>query len=126
MPNQGISLFFELVFLLCVFIGVLFLAYLVTKKLALIKQGGLAHKNMKVIECLGLGQGQSLYIVQIGKHYHVMGVTKEHIEYCFKLEDDELQFENVTDGQFQNYLTKWVKGKQEKEDEKASEEKSMG
>ncbi|MGL4344515.1 MAG: flagellar biosynthetic protein FliO [Cellulosilyticaceae bacterium] len=119
MPSQSLGVLLELLFLIIVFSGVLYLAYLVTRKLAQVKQGGVPHKHMKVVEYLGLGQGQTLCIVKIGKDYHVIGMTKEHIEYCFKLEDDALQFENIEVGQFQNYLTQWIKGKQEKEDEKA-------
>lgn len=119
MPSQGLGIVVELFFLLCVFGGVLALAYLVTKKLALVRQGGFAHKHMKVVEGLSLGQGQSLYIVEIASEYHLIGVTKEHIEYCVKLDANELHFEKAPEKPFENYLEKWVKGKQEKKDDRA-------
>lgn len=121
MSSQGLDLFLEMIVLVGIFAGVLFLAYLVTKKMALVKQGGFSQRNMKVIEYLGIGQGQSLCIVQIGETYHVFGVTKDQITHCFELKDEPLTFETKTQGQFQNYLTKWVKEKQEKDDEEANE-----
>lgn len=117
MHSEGLGLFLELMILMSIFIGILLLAYLVTKKLALVKQGGFSQKNMKVIEYLGIGQGQSLCIVQIGEAYHVFGVTKDQITHCFKLEEQELQFEQQESVQFQNYLSRWIQEKQEKNHE---------
>ncbi|MGL4736960.1 MAG: FliO/MopB family protein [Cellulosilyticaceae bacterium] len=118
MPSQGLGLILELIMLMGIFIGVLFLAYLVTKKMALVKQGGFSQKNMKVIEYLAIGQGQSLCIVQIGEAYHVFSVTKDRITHCFELEEQNLKIEQQEDGQFQNYLSRWVKEKQEKAHDK--------
>lgn len=118
MSSSSLMLGFEMIFLMLIFVGILFLAYWVTKKMSLIKQGGFTQKNMKIKECLPLGQGQGLYIVQIGKEYHLIGVSKEGIQYCTKLEGSQLEFDQLEQATFQNYLSKWAVGKQEKDDEK--------
>lgn len=103
--------------LLFVMVIVLLLTYIVTKKLALFRQGSFSHKNMKIIEMLPLAPGQYLCIVEIAKEYYVMSCTKDTIRYCFKLEEDKLNFESLQETPFDEYLKKFTKGKWEKKDE---------
>lgn len=109
MQIQG---FFEIMILLIIFIGVLFLTYYVTKRIAVFNKKMAFNKNMKVVEILQLGQGQYLYIVKIGSDYHVFGVSKESVHYCIKVEESDLNLEHHGEESFHEYLSRFMKGKQ--------------
>lgn len=111
------SAMLELLLLLGVFSGILFLTYIVTKKLAVFKQGQFSGKNMHVIEVIQLGLGQYIYIVQIGKEYHLFSATKEKVQYCQRIDGENLHIEPIQNIDFKQYLTKYRHEKQENTDE---------
>ena len=101
--------------LLVVFIGVLALAYITTKKLADIKQGGVGQKNLQTVEVLPLAGGQYLYIIRIGESYHLFSGTKENVRHCFEIDSETLNIGKTAGAPFDEYLNKFIKYKKEKE-----------
>lgn len=109
---------FELVLLILIFVGILALTYVVTKKMATFNKRMAFNKNMEIIEVLQLMQGQYLYIVKIGEAYHLIGSTqKGSICYCTSLEADQLNLEQVITKSFSEQLSHFMKGKQVDEHE---------
>lgn len=116
--NQGIfPAMMQLITLLFIFIGILGLTYIVTKKIAHVKKGGMKGKNLQIIEVLQMGQGQYLYIIRIGETYHLMSTTKEKISYCIELDKTNLNFDEPSGHAFNEYLEYFKQGKQENKDE---------
>lgn len=108
----------EIIMLLGIFIGVLLLTYVVTKKLSMMNQNMAFNKNMKVKEVLQISPGQYLYIVEIGEEYHLIGSTnKGNITYCTKLQEEALTFNLNEQKSFAEELNKLVKGKWGNKDE---------
>lgn len=108
----------EIITLLVIFIGILILAYVGTKKIANLKQGGALRKNLQLVEVLPLAAGQYLYIIKIGQEYHLFSGTKETIRYCFKVDEENLNFSNSEVAPFNEYLKKFTKMKEGIQDEK--------
>ncbi|ONI37753.1 hypothetical protein AN639_09055 [Candidatus Epulonipiscium fishelsonii] len=103
----------ELIILFFIFIAVLLLAYFSTRKIGQMKFGtNRGHKNLQIVEALPISVGQYIYIVRIGCEYHLMTMTKEHINYCIKLDESQLVL-NEIEPQFDKYLKKFIKEKQE-------------
>lgn len=125
MFGSSIGMIFEMLTLILVFGIVLFLAYILTKKLAVLKQGASYNKNLKIIEVLSLAPGQHLYIVKIGEDYHLMSGTKERLTYCMPLEKEKLCLEQSEQKPFEHYMRELTKdlgkGKREKKDENKEE-----
>ncbi|MGL6174347.1 MAG: flagellar biosynthetic protein FliO [Cellulosilyticaceae bacterium] len=100
------------IILLVMFIGVLILSYIVTKKLGDFKQGGVRRKNLQIVEVLPLAGGQYLYIVKVGMEYHLFSGTKDSLRHCFKLEEEKLDLAGAEKTPFDDYLKKFVKAKE--------------
>lgn len=110
--------FLDMFLLISIFIGVLFLTFFATKKIAALNKRANFNKNMQVIEVLQLTQGQYLFIVKIATGYHLIGVGKENINYCIKLNENELDLEVQEEKFFHEYLSHFTKGKERKDHEK--------
>lgn len=110
----------ELLLLILIFIGILGLCYFVTKKMAVISKGANRNKNMEIIEVLPLLQGHYLYIVKVGKSYHMVGVSaKGSITYCKEVNKEELKLEeNQGSESFKEQLSEFMKGIQVKRNDK--------
>lgn len=117
MFESAVSTTLEVIMLLGVFIGVLALTYIVTKKIASIKQGTMKQKNMRIIEVLPLAQNQYIYIMQVGKSYHLFTSSKDGLRYCRELDESNLQLEEITEQTFGKYLSEWKQTIQEKKNE---------
>lgn len=116
--NEGLfPVIIQLITLLIIFISILGLTYIVTKKIARVKQGGMREKNLQIMEGLQIGQGQYLYIIRIGESYHLMSGTKEQINYCIPLDEKQLEFEQPVSHSFNDYLEHFKRGKQESKNE---------
>lgn len=107
MQGGFLSTFFQLIAVGIIFSGILALAYWVTKKIALVKQGGQKTKNLQIMEVLQIGSYQYLSIIRIGTTYHLIGSTKDHIQYCKELDASSLQFEQGETKSFNEYLTRF-------------------
>jgi len=110
--------FLEMGFLLIIFIGVLVLTYFATKKMASFSKKMAFNKNMNVVEVLQLAQGQYLFIVKVGGEYHLIGAAKESVNYCIKLDENQLNLEVPEQKHFQEYLSQFMKGKEGNSHEK--------
>jgi flagellar biogenesis protein FliO len=108
----------QVMLLIIILLGVLFLTYVFTKKLALFRQGSFSNKNMKIIEVIGLSPGQYIYIVEIAKRYYVFSSTKERLTYCFEIDDEALDFSTGQQISFEAYLKKFITSKQENKNDK--------
>lgn len=109
---------FELVFLIVVFVGVLWLTYFVTRTVGMSNKKNSFNKNMEIIEVLSLMQGQYLYIVKVGEGYYLMGCTqKGNIAYLKELAKEELNLEEKGVASFQEQFMHFMKGKQVLKDE---------
>ncbi|MHC1750495.1 MAG: flagellar biosynthetic protein FliO [Cellulosilyticaceae bacterium] len=121
MFGSTIGMIFEMLTLILVFGIVLFLAYIITKKMAVLKQGASYNKNLQIVEVLSLAPGQHLYIVKIGEEYHLMSGTKERLNYCIPLDKEKLCLEQPEQKPFEHYMRELTKdlgkGKREKKDE---------
>ncbi|MGL5674973.1 MAG: flagellar biosynthetic protein FliO [Cellulosilyticaceae bacterium] len=107
----------DILVILIAFIGILWLSYVVTKKMATMKQGSLGNKNLRMIETIHIGQNQFLSIVQVGEEYHLFATSKEQVTYCHKIDENTLRFETAPDTSFSAYLNYFKQDKQEKKDE---------
>ena len=109
---------FELLMMCLVFIGVLWLTYFITRKIATMNKKMGSHKNMEVKEVLPLLQGQYLYIVKVGNEFCLIGCAqKGKITYLKTLEANQLKFEEGVSMSFQQQLIQYMKGKQVSKDE---------
>ncbi|MDF2612677.1 MAG: flagellar biosynthetic protein FliO [Clostridia bacterium] len=104
--------FLDMILLLGIFIGVLFLTYFATKKMATLNKKMAFNKNMQVVEVLQLAQGRYLFIVKVGKQYHLLGAGKESVNYCTLLDENKLNLEVPEQKHFHEYLSYFVKGKE--------------
>lgn len=108
----------EIVTLLVIFIGVLVLAYFGTKKIADLKQGGALRRNLHIVEVLPLASGQYLYIIKLGREYHLFSGTKESVKHCFKIDEENINLSYSETASFNDYLKKFAKMKEGEDREK--------
>ena len=100
-----------------VFVLVLAGTYYVTKWIA--KSGMIQSqsRNIKVIETFKITNGKYIQIIQLGKKYYSIGVTKDQITFLTPLDEAQLDFsEEVRNGQkvsFKELLDKLNKNKKE-------------
>ena len=74
-------------------------------------------RNIKVIETFKITNGKYIQIIQLGKKYYSIGVTKDQITFLTPLDETQLDFsEEVRNGQkvsFKELLDKLNKNKKE-------------
>lgn len=117
MSSNTIGIFIEVIFLIILFVGILALAYVVTRKMALMKQGTLSNKNLHIVEVISIGQNQYIYIVQVGEEYHLFARSKDHITYCNTIDKASLSLDKQEEKAFSTYLNHFKQNKQEQKDE---------
>lgn len=109
----------EMLFLVVVFVGVLWLTYLVTRQIGAFNQKRYFNKNMEIIEVLPLTAGQHLCIVKVGTKYYLLSVTqKSQVTYLTELNEAQLDLsekvkENKSFQSFQEQLLQKMKGKRD-------------
>lgn len=83
----------QLIASLFVFVLVLALTYFVTKWIA--KSGTMQSRarNIKVIETFKIAPSKYLQIIQMGKKYFAIGVTKEQITFLTELDETKLDLD---------------------------------
>ncbi|OLA03150.1 MAG: hypothetical protein BHW11_01155 [Clostridium sp. CAG:62_40_43] len=107
----------QLTAVVVVFVLVLAGTYYVTKWIA--KSGMIQSqsRNIKVIETFKITSGKYIQIIQLGKKYYSIGVTKDQITFLTPLDEAQLDFsEEVRNGQkvsFKELLDKFNKNKKE-------------
>lgn len=82
--------FLQLCGLLLLFCFILAITYFTTKFVSRVKLGQVKNSNFHVIETFKITQNKYLQLVQIGEHYIVISISKEHIQFITELKKDEL------------------------------------
>lgn len=81
---------FEVISLLFIFIFVIGLAYVITKKLASLGALHMQGENMQIIETLQLGINQMVHLVKVGDKTFLIGVSKDHITYLSEVDSESI------------------------------------
>lgn len=82
--------FLQLIGVLIIFLFVLLLTYLTTRWMGTYQKGMTFHKNLRVIETIGVGNNKMISIVAAGTKYLVVAVGKEEIRLLAELTEEEL------------------------------------
>lgn len=82
----------QLISLLIILILILAASYYVTKWIA--KSGMVQNQanNIKVIETFKIAPNKYIQIIQLGKKYYSIAVTKEQVTFLTALEEEQLDF----------------------------------
>lgn len=108
-----VGMFFQLVFLIFVFLLVIFLAYYTTKIFAGAKMKTMRNSNMKIIETISIGFN-NLHILQINEKYFLISSSKEGIKYLKELDNNDIIIEDkeviltTFEENFKSYLKKII------------------
>ena len=79
LASAGESIF-ELIVVLVIFVGILFLTYYTTKWIAGYQKGRMVNQNLELIETLKITNNKYVQIIRAGKDkYLVIGVGKDEI-----------------------------------------------
>lgn len=76
---------------LLILLGILYLAFRVSKYLGTVAVKQSQSKYIKVIDMMALGQDKALSIAQIGNKYFVLGITSGGINNLAELSEDNIQ-----------------------------------
>lgn len=80
----------ELIVLLLIFIGILFLAYLSSKIAARFQSGSMKNHNMTVVETMRVQNNKFVQIIKIADKFIVIGVGKDEIHFLTELDGSQL------------------------------------
>ncbi len=112
--------FFQLIFILVVFVGVLALTYYVTKWIANYQKAAGFNKNLEIIEAIKISSNKYVQIIRAGEdRYFLIAIGKDEVVPLGELSSDqllEIQEEEsaITGGQpidFKSVLDKFSKKK---------------
>ena len=91
LASAGESIF-ELIVVLVIFVGILFLTYYMTKWIAGYQKGRMVNQNLELIETLKITNNKYVQIIRAGKDkYLVIGVGKDEISRLGELTEDEVK-----------------------------------
>ena len=76
---------------LLILLGILYLAFRVSKYLGTVAVKQSQSKYIKVIDMMALGQDKAISIAQIGNKYFVLGITSGGINNLAELSEDNIQ-----------------------------------
>lgn len=111
----------KLLGLLIAFILIVIACWLVTRFVGTRQLGRMKNSNFKVIDVYRISQNQSLQIVQIGKRYFVLAVSKDTVTSVTELGEDEFTVPGQTGSdvkQFGQILSALTKKKDATENKK--------
>ena len=97
--------FLQLIGVLLIFAFVLALTYLTTRWMAGCQKGRGNTRNLRVIESMGIGNGNLLSIVQAGDEYLLVAVGKDKVTMLMQLDKEEIK--DVQQESFQNILSRF-------------------
>lgn len=97
--------FLQLIGVLLIFVFVLALTYLTTRWMAGCQNGRGNNRNLRVIESMGIGNGNLLSIVQAGDKYLLVAVGKDKVTMLMQLDKEEIK--DVQQESFQNILSRF-------------------
>ncbi len=92
--------FFQLIFILIVFVGILALTYYVTKWIAGYQKVQSLNKNLEIVEAIRITNNKYVQIIRAGEdRYFVLAVGKDEITKLGELSSSELK--EISDEQVQ-------------------------
>lgn len=120
LASAGESIF-ELIVVLVIFVGILFLTYYTTKWIAGYQKGRMVNQNLELIETLKITNNKYVQILRAGKDkYLVIGVGKDEISRLGELTEDEVKLlsEDASEEKdaFRNILDSFRKNHNEEDD----------
>lgn len=120
LASAGESIF-ELIVVLVIFVGILFLTYYTTKWIAGYQKGRMVNQNLELIETLKITNNKYVQIIRAGKDkYLVIGVGKDEISRLGELTEDEVKLlsEDASEEKatFRNILDSFRKNHNEEDD----------
>lgn len=80
----------ELIVLLLIFIGILFLAYWSSKIAARFQSGSMKNRNMTVVETMRVQNNKFIQIIKIADKFIVIGIGKDEIHFLTELDGSQL------------------------------------
>ena len=88
--NSGWESFFQLIGVLLVFIFVLVVTYFCTRFIANYQKGVTANKNIRVIETFRVANNKFIQIIEVGRAYFVIAVSKDTVTLLGEIDKEEL------------------------------------
>ena len=89
--SGALESFLQLIGALIIFAFVLLLVYLVTRWMGSMQNGQGHHKNLHIVETIGVGNNKMISIVEAGTQYLVVAIGKDEIHLLAKLSREELK-----------------------------------
>lgn len=81
---------FSFVFMLAAVGLILYLSYVVTRKLGGSSMTGGMSKNMRVVDRMFMGRDKSIIVVRVGQKDYLLGVAQNSITLLTELEEDQI------------------------------------
>lgn len=88
--SSSIGNFFQLIWVLLIFVFVLVITYYTTKWIGGYQKIHSNNKNLKIIETISVGSNKMICIVQAGTKYLVVSVGKDEVSMLSELKEEEL------------------------------------
>lgn len=107
--------FLQLIGSLIIFVFVLLLVYLVTRWMGSVQRGQSHHKNLHIVETIGVGNNKMISIIRAGTQYLVVAIGKDEVHLLTKLSREELadlSFEEKMNAPSENFAEVFKKLKQ--------------
>lgn len=107
--------FLQLIGSLIIFVFVLLLVYLVTRWMGSVQMGQSQHKNLHIVETIGVGNNKMISIIRAGTEYLVVAIGKDEVHLLTKLSREELadlSFEEGMNAPSENFAEVFKKLKQ--------------
>lgn len=83
--------FLQLLGVLIIFAFVLLVTYLTTRWMGGFQQGRSGHKNLHIVETVGVGSNKMISIVEAGNKYLVVAIGKDEVHLLTELTREELK-----------------------------------
>lgn len=80
----------DLILLLLIFAGIIFMAYWTSKMAAKLQANTMAKGNMEIIETMRVQNNKFVQIIKIGEKYVAIGVGKDEITFLTELDETEI------------------------------------
>ena len=88
--TSGWESFFQLIGVLLVFVFVLVVTYFCTRFIANYQKGVTANKNIRVIETFRVANNKFIQIIEVGRAYFVIAVSKDTVTLLGEIDKEEL------------------------------------
>ena len=92
--------FLQLIGVLLILVFVLAITYFTTRWMAGIQKGRTNNKNLKILESIGVGNGNLVSIIQAGETYLVVAIGKDKVSLLTQLDEEQLMDISFKDGNY--------------------------